>query len=238
MTISKAAYKAKLSDSIGNYEDVIQILTESSDFHDSSLRLLLVGSLRNRITSLRTSSKTIKSCKEKLDPLDLSKGLISVINEICEELSKLIMDESEDVIRLIDDNILMYCNDHDKAFCNKLKGDLMRYRAEITTGSERSSNIKASVAFYEDSLQLARGCTEKYPIDPLYLGTILNYSILKCNLLDNPEGAIIFINRALLAVKESNDTLSPQSEQLIKILNDNISKWEQGSKNLFTSALF
>lgn len=240
MKLSDGAYKAKLADMIGSYNDVIKVLTESSDFNDNSLILLLAGSLRNRVTSIRNSLKEIKKreseCSEDVRECP---EFIKVVSDIKKELEESILFESEDVERIIDDNLLMYCNQGTKAFCIKLKGDLMRYRAEVLKNQERDKCIKKSIEFYEDALERERGFLDNYPTDPLYLATVLNYAILKYDLLGNPEGAMKFINRAIQVAEYSKkEALCDKSEKLIKILKDNVSQWEKGSKGVLTSAFF
>ncbi|OII74739.1 uncharacterized protein cubi_00292 [Cryptosporidium ubiquitum] len=242
MKLSEGAYKAKLADMIGNYNDVIKVLTESSDFKDNSLILLLAGSLRNRVTSIRSSLKSIKSQEEKLKKKEsLDNEFLQVIENIKKEFEESILLESEDVLHIIDDNLLMYSGEGTKAFCIKLKGDLMRYRAEILKDEEKKQCIKQAVELYEDALQRERSILKNYPSDPLYLATILNYAILKYELLDNPEGAMKFTNRAIQAAENSrseSEPFSENTEKLIKILKDNVSQWEQGSSGLLTSAFF
>lgn len=242
MKLSEGAYKAKLADMIGNYNDVIKVLTESSDFKDNSLILLLAGSLRNRVTSIRASLKSIKSQEEKLRKKEsLNDEFSQVIENIKQEFEESILSESEDVLRIIDDNLLMYSGEGTKAFCIKLKGDLMRYRAEILKDEEKKQCIKQAVELYEDALQRERSILENYPSDPLYLATILNYAILKYDLLGNPEGAMKFANRAIQAAENSkseSESFSENTEKLIKILKDNVSQWEQGSSGLLISAFF
>lgn len=242
MKLSKGAYKAKLADMIGNYNDVIKVLTESSDFKDNSLILLLAGSLRNRVTSIRGSLKSIKTQEERLRKKEtLDEEFSRAVEEIKRDFEESILLESEDVIRIIDDNLLMYSEEGTKAFCIKLKGDLMRYRAEILRDEEKKQCIKQAVELYEDALQRERSFLKSYPSDPLYLATILNYAILKYNLLGNPEGAIKFANRAIQAAENSrseSEGFSENTEKLIKILKDNVSQWEQGSSGLLTSAFF
>ncbi|QOY43326.1 14-3-3 protein [Cryptosporidium parvum] len=242
MKLSEGAYRAKLADMVGNYKDVIKVLTESSDFRDNSLILLLAGSLRNRVTSIRNSLKSIKSQEEKLrKEKSLNNEFIQVIEDIKRDFEESILLESEDVIRIIDDNLLMYSEEGARAFCIKLKGDLMRYKAEILKDEEKNQCIKQAVEFYEDALQRERSFLEKYPSDPLYLATILNYTILKYDLLGNPEGAMKFANRAIQAAENSrsdSEQFSENTEKLLKILRDNVSQWEQGCSGLLTSAFF
>lgn len=243
MKLSKGAYKAKLADMIGNYNDVIKVLTESSDFKDNSLILLLAGSLRNRVTSIRGSLKSIMTQEERLRKKETppSDEFSRAVEEIKRDLEESVLLESEDVIRIIDDNLLMYSEEGTKAFCIKLKGDLMRYRGEILRDEEKKQCIKQAVELYEDALQRERSFLKNYPSDPLYLATILNYAILKYDLLGNPEGAIKFANRAIQAAENSrqeSEAFPENTEKLIKILKDNVSQWEQGSSGLLTSAFF
>ncbi|KAJ1605983.1 14-3-3 protein [Cryptosporidium canis] len=242
MKLSDGAYKAKLADMVGSYNDVIKVLTASSDFRDNSLILLLAGSLRNRVTSIRGSLKSIKAQEEALRREEgLSGELAQVVEGIKQEFEESIMLESEDVIRIIDDNLLMYATEGTRAFCIKLKGDLMRYRAEILRDEERRQCIRQAVELYEDALERERSFLKSYPSDPLYLATVLNYAILKYDLLNNTEGAMKFVNRAIQAAENSrsgSEAFSENSEKLLKILKDNVAQWEQGSKGLLTSAFF
>ncbi|KAF7457597.1 14-3-3 protein sigma [Cryptosporidium felis] len=242
MKISEAAYRARLADMVGNYNDVLSVLTESSDFKDNSLILMLAGSLRNRVTSIRNSLKAIKNQEEiKLKEGSLNAEFAQVINDIKKEIEESILMESEDVIRTIDDNLLIYSGEGTRAFCIKLKGDLMRYRAEILEGEDKSKSIKKAVELYEDALERERSFLENYPADPLYLATVLNYAILKYSILNNPEGAIRFVNRAIETAENSvsdSEPLSENSKKLIKILKENVSHWEEGSSGMLTSAFF
>ncbi|KAK6587864.1 hypothetical protein RS030_81416 [Cryptosporidium xiaoi] len=237
MKLSHGAYRAKLADMIGSYNDVIKVLTESSNFNDSSLILLLAGSLRNRVTSIRNSLKEIKTKELKYEKK--CPEFEKVVSDIKSELEELILIESEDVERTIDDNLLIYSKDGIRAFCTKLKGDLMRYRAEILKDDEKKKCIRKSIEFYEDAIESARKCLDNYPTDPLYLAIVLNYAILKYDLLENPEGAMKFVNRAIQVAEHSTkEPLCEKSMKLIKILKENVSQWEKGSKGILTSAFF
>ncbi|KAH8740466.1 hypothetical protein FG386_002978 [Cryptosporidium ryanae] len=240
MKLSNGAYKAKLADMIGSYNDVIKVLTESSNFNDSSLILLLAGSLRNRVTSIRNSLKEIKNRELKYEEeKKMCHELQKVVSDIKNELEELILLESEDVERTIDDNLLIYTKNGVRAFCIKLKGDLMRYRAEILKDEEKKKCIKKSIEFYEDALENERKCLDNYPTDPLYLATVLNYAILKYDLLENPEGAMKFVNRTIQVAEYSKEEpLCEKSMKLIKILKENVALWEKGSKGVLTSAFF
>ena len=139
----------------------------------------------------------------------------------------------------------MYCGEGTRAFCMKLKGDLMRYRAEILEGEERTASIQKAVELYEDALERERSFLDNYPTDPLYLATALNYAILKYTVLGNPKGAIKFVKRIIKTAQNSSSSHDPNSEplsenslKLIQILNDNVACWEEGTSGLLTSAFF
>lgn len=152
--------------------------------------------------------------------------------EIVAELKK----EAEDEILNIATSLLAVIekylipnakSDENKVLFLKMKGDFLRYKAEITNGKEYEENHKLSEIAYSEGYKLS----DQLPIsNPIRMGLALNFSVLYYEVKLQRDKALSIAEKAyaesLTIIDELDKTLSKDTLLIIQLLKDNISKWK------------
>ena len=113
------------------------------------------------------------------------------------------------------------------AFYNKLSADLNRYSAEFAEGEDRQKYLEKANALYKSAYDIA--INNLGTTDPVFLGTVLNYSVLLKDYLKQESEAIELLNNAIRNAhqnyKELSEASKDESFTIIKLMQINLKNW-------------
>merc|ERR1712150_226754 len=135
-----------------------------------------------------------------------------------------------EVLALIDDHLLPASSDagdvEGKVLFEKMKGDYLRYEAEVATGAERDALATKSEEAYVDGTQSAKDLTSTHPVR---LGLALNYSVFLHDIKDDSQKACEVAKKAFDEAIAELDNLKEDaykdSTLIMQQLRDNLSQW-------------
>jgi 14-3-3 protein beta/theta/zeta len=112
-------------------------------------------------------------------------------------------------------------------FYIKLKGDYMRYYAEVSNDEEFQSAVESAQSYYHEANDKCKQFLE--PNDPLYLSVALNYSVFIYEIIDNIKKACEIADQAYkqAIIKLNTDQKVPEIEFLIKSIEENLLIWNK-----------
>lgn len=199
---------------------------------DSNERVIFQAIYKQVIDSLRTSLATINSYWEvecAAGQYDIAQFLQTKKEQICAKLIPL----CKEAISVIDDTLIPNTNDSQTlVFYYKLKGDFYRYVAEYSdeTDSVDAANLgeEAYTAAFDNSRSL-----EVW--DPVRLSLVLNAAVFKYEIRKNPDEAIELLETEVKNYndysKDLNDESNKEISDIIQLMKQNLSFWEQDKIN-------
>ncbi|KAJ7491539.1 14-3-3 protein, partial [Mycena galericulata] len=138
----------------------------------------------------------------------------------------------KDVLHLLEDHLIPSARSNESlVFYEKMIGDFYRYLAEFSTDSERRGHIEQALSAYKATYHLSFRDFEMPPTHPTRLGLAINFSIFYHDILDNPNEAFEYTNRAFNDALNHFDLLTEETYResmlLLQLLNDNRTLWRR-----------
>jgi 14-3-3 protein epsilon len=184
-----------------------------------------IGTRRNAWRSLKylNSHKSVEPKGQADYPLSLERSLVAAIKT-----------RIEIAIAQLTKNILPTClAAQQRVFFLKLRGDLERYNAEVTSGDEHEHWSYLAHSTYREAGDVAM-CRLK-PSDPVRLSLMLNLSVFYYEILNSPERACIVskaacddaIDVGLLSDQKKPEDENEQKEaiELFNSITANLRRW-------------
>uniref|UniRef100_A0A915EPE6 Ubiquitin-like domain-containing protein n=1 Tax=Ditylenchus dipsaci TaxID=166011 RepID=A0A915EPE6_9BILA len=114
-----------------------------------------------------------------------------------------------------------------KVFYSKMKGDYLRYLAEISSGDARQDVVVKSCAAYGEAFELAK--KEMSPAHPIRLGLALNFAVFYYEIDNSPDKACHLAKQsfddALPGVDTIDDGMKQDGSMILQLLRDNLNLW-------------
>lgn len=195
----------------------------------SEERNLLSVAYKNVVGARRSAWRVVSSIESKADG---SEKKLAIIREYRAKIEKELTDLCNDVLSLIDDHLIPSVPDDSpnmceaKVFYYKMKGDYLRYLAEVATGDNRKAVIVRSEEAYESAKKVA---ADMPSTNPIRLGLALNFSVFYYEIMSNPSKACEMAKQAFDDAIAELDTLSEDSYKdstlIMQLLRDNLTLW-------------
>jgi len=220
---------AKIAEQGERYDDMAKAMNKVTKLVkrlDQEKRNLLSVAYKNVVGARRSSWRVICMIEQRADD-DKKKPIaqrfrVKVEGELdttCQEVLKL-LDEY-----LINDD----CEDEEKVFYLKMRGDYWRYIAEYKSEqtSERADAIEKAQKAYEQAMEHAK---EKMPsTHPNRLGLALNFSVFYYEILNSPDKACTLakdaFDEAIQELEKLQDNDGKDSTLIMQLLRDNLTLW-------------
>lgn len=220
---------AKIAEQGERYDDMAKAMNKVTKLVkrlDQEKRNLLSVAYKNVVGARRSSWRVICMIEQRADD-DKKKPIaqrfrVKVEGELdttCQEVLKL-LDEY-----LINDD----CEDEEKVFYLKMRGDYWRYIAEYKSEqtSERTDAIEKAQKAYEQAMEHAK---EKMPsTHPNRLGLALNFSVFYYEILNSPDKACTLakdaFDEAIQELEKLQDNDGKDSTLIMQLLRDNLTLW-------------
>jgi len=224
---------AHMAEQAERYEDMAKAMkdvvtsTPSGKAFSSEERNLLSVAYKNVVGARRSAWRVISSIEQKSDN---DEKRLHVIREYRGTIEQELTELCTEVLKLIDEHLLLNLSEGDntepKVFYCKMKGDYMRYLAEVATGEKRSDIIKKSEEAYEEAKSVASGMPST---NPIRLGLALNFSVFYYEIKNDPGKACEMAKKAFDDAIAELDTLSEESYKdstlIMQLLRDNLTLW-------------
>ena len=227
--------KAKLAEQAERYEDMTKEMKDYVVQGNSNLsvdeRNLLSVAFKNVVGAKRSSWRVVSSIEAKVKD---SESKQSMAKEYKEKIEKELREVCNDVINLLDVHLIPSADENDKSSDNyessvfylKMKGDYMRYIAEVAV-EQRSDAVKSSKDSYQAAYDVAKA--NMPPTHPIRLGLALNFSVFHYEIEDNKEEACSLakdaFDKAIAELDQLNEESYKDSTLIMQLLRDNLTLW-------------
>ena len=190
-------------------------------------RNLLSVAFKNVIGAKRASWRVVQSIEQK----EAAKGHTDNVARVTEYRTR-IEHELEmlcaQVLAVVDGDLVPHADSGEsRVFYYKMKGDYLRYAAEISIGEKRMADAEKSLAAYKQASEIS--AQELAPTHPIRLGLALNFSVFYYEILNAPEKACALAKQAFDESIAELDTLSEDSYKdstlIMQLLRDNLTLW-------------
>ena len=217
----------RVAETAERYDDMVRlvkllVVQKSAKSEPLSLgeRNLFSVAYKNTVGAKRASWRTLNGGFDDADSDLIGKyqrGIVEKeLSTLCQEAIDLVLNHLYPVVK---DQ-----KSETEVFYLKMLGDYYRYLAEINP----TDDIKdRAVTFYQQSMAVAE--TTLRVTHPTRLGLVLNFSVMRFELLDDPQTALTVAQKAFDAAIEDLDNLDQSnykdSTMIMQLLRDNVTLW-------------
>uniref|UniRef100_A0A915DG38 14-3-3 domain-containing protein n=1 Tax=Ditylenchus dipsaci TaxID=166011 RepID=A0A915DG38_9BILA len=207
-------YRAKLAEQADRHNDMSKLMLQVAESSEKELleeeRNLFSYAFKNSVGARRNSWRVLTTHELKLDETDPKK-----------QVAKNYREEVEIELRELCNQVL------EVVFYSKMKGDYLRYLAEISSGDARQEVVEKSRAAYGEAFELAK--KEMSPAHPIRLGLALNFAVFYYEIDNSPDKACHLAKQsfddALPGVDTIDDGMKQDSSMILQLLRDNLNLW-------------
>lgn len=236
MSYEECVYKARLSEKAERFEQMVEYIKDAAKIsHESGSgmgveeRNMLSVAYKNQVGVRRTSWRILrKSLQEEKAAEPLNQMHIEIIEQYIKVVEEELNSICDDLLFLLDAYLIKEDNTKDTAvFFLKMKGDYLRYKAEIA-GEDLEEIAAAAQKAYQAAADIADASL--CHTNPTRLGLYLNYSVFCFEILNERERAMKMGEKAFNNAIKDLDTLSEKgykdSTLIMQLLRDNLSLWK------------
>ena len=228
-TCAEIVFEAKLAEQTERYdemkENMKEVVTAKKQLTKEERNLLSVA-YKNVVGARRASWRVLHSfSKSKEEGFDKQRELV---DEYRRKVEGEIDDICQEILGLLTDTLVPACGGDDEAtvFYLKMKGDYLRYLAEVTEKEKRTQSADMACDAYNKAQEAS---TMLAPTNPIRLGLALNFSVFYYEIMNLREKACELAKNAFdLAVTELDylDGAGYKDATLImQLLRDNLTLW-------------
>lgn len=231
--------KAKLAEQAERYEDMAEAMknaVEENPVLTAEERNLLSVAYKNVVGAKRSAWRVVEAMEQKHSATNDDK--VHLIKDYKEKVEKELNEVCKEVLDLLDqekDPSLIKCaaaSDDAEAhiFYLKMKGDYLRYEAEVADEGRRKEVINESDEAYKEANQKSED--KLAPTHPIRLGLALNYSVFYYEIKQDSEKACVMAKKAFDDAIAELDSLKEDSYKdstlIMQLLRDNLTLWTSG----------
>ncbi|KAL3862439.1 hypothetical protein ACJMK2_008405 [Sinanodonta woodiana] len=223
-------FKAKIAEQCERYEDCIELLKQLILTHGSLLdeneRNLLSVAFKNVVGPKRQSWREIPAILQTFTKQEEQ----TIAKEYSAKIEKEIEQVCKDALEIFDKYLIPNSGPDvgAKIFYFKMKGDYLRYQAEVSSGENALQELAdKSEKAYQEALKIAS--TELAPTSVIRLGLVLNYSVFLYEIRHNAEQACDLAKRAIDDAEANIDVPDDNAgdcSMVLDLLRDNLNLWE------------
>nr|XP_058949155.1 14-3-3 protein homolog 2-like [Pocillopora verrucosa] len=244
MTTEDKVEKAKLAEQMERYDDMAKLMKEATESKKgdkvdltSEERNLLSVAYKNVVGARRASWRVVSALEQKHEGTEDKK---LAIEEYRKKIEKELIDICDVVLDLLEQFLIKKSDDPDtdqsngaegQIFYLKMKGDYLRYKAEVASSPSKDEIIEQSELSYKKALDLSN--KELAPTHPIRLGLALNFSVFYYEIKNAPDQACKLAKKAFDDSISELDTLKEDSYKdstlIMQLLRDNLTLWTSTS---------
>jgi hypothetical protein len=224
-------YQARTAEQAERYDDMAkamkEVVAQNNELSNEERNLLSVA-YKNVVGARRSSWRVISSIESKTSN-DERKS--SMAKEYKKKIEKELHEICDTVLGLLDEHLIPSSSSSEcKVFYLKMKGDYLRYLAEVAdadNSENREKTVSDSAKAYNDAMEFAK--MEMPPTHPIRLGLALNFSVFYYEIMNTPDKACKLAKQAFDDAIAELDTLNEESYKdstlIMQLLRDNLTLW-------------
>lgn len=221
-----AVNMAKIAEQAERYEDMVEAMKSIGSTvipGNEEMRNLFSVAYKNVVGARRSAWRIVSSIHNKTEG---DAGKIKVLENYKEKIEREVQEVCNEVLTTLDEMIAHIEDDkfESKTFFLKMKGDYLRYSAEIE--SDNTESKKKAKEAYECAAECAEGLATTHPIR---LGLALNQSVFLYEIQGNPPAACEMAKKAFDEAISELDSLKEDSYKdstlIMQLLRDNLTLW-------------
>ncbi|KAI5173150.1 14-3-3 protein epsilon [Nematocida sp. LUAm3] len=235
MSYEECVHKARLSEKAERFEQMVECMKMAVKLAaDSSIKLgpeernMLSVAYKNQVGVKRTSWRILnKALQEAKSTEPQNEKHIQIIEEYIRAVEEELNTVCDDLLSLLEVYLVDITAEDTTVFFLKMKGDYLRYKAEIASDEYLYEVSKAAHEAYQQATEIADANLPK--TNPTRLGLYLNYSVFCFEILNERSRAIEMGKKAFDEAIAELDTLTEDSYKdstlIMQLLRDNLSLW-------------
>ncbi|KAF7256488.1 hypothetical protein EG68_06099 [Paragonimus skrjabini miyazakii] len=200
----------------------MKLVTEQKKPLGNEERNLFSVAYKNVVGARRSAWRVISSIKSK-DADDEKSPINELRRKIESELESVC---NEDILQ--NHLISSETTDDGLVFYHKMKGDYLRYLAEVQTGDKRKESVEKSHQAYKEATDKANAVLSE--THPIRLGLALNFSVFYYEIQNDPEKACELARKAFEDAISRLDQIQNESYKdstlIMQLLRDNLTLWQ------------
>ncbi|EHY66158.1 14-3-3 protein epsilon [Nematocida ausubeli] len=239
-TYEECVYRAKLSEKAERFKQMVECMKAAVKYASSmgksigiEERNMLSVAYKNQVgvrrTSWRILSKSLQECKlaEQNSNDAASEKNVQIVMDYIKTVERELNDICDDLLSLLDSYLVQDTAKDSQVFFLKMKGDYLRYKAEIATEGYLVEVSQQAHDAYQSAMEIANASLP--PTNPTRLGLYLNYSVFCFEILNERTRAIEMGKKAFDEAISELDSLTEESYKdstlIMQLLRDNLSLW-------------
>jgi len=229
MSSSNHVAIARLAEQAERYNDMSfemrkHIEALNGDISEDDRNLFSVA-YKNVVGQRRSSWRAMCGIEKKLNESDAK---LAQVKNYKEKIEGELTDLCNEVLRILDDLLIPNASESkEKVFYMKMKGDYLRYLAEIQKESDEKDSINNARQVYQDAWDISE--KELESTHPIHLGLALNFSVYYFEILDDKVKACDLAKKAFDDAISMLDNLKEESYKdstlIMQLLRDNLTLW-------------
>jgi len=223
-------FEAKLAEQTERYDEMKKsmrsVVLEKKTLSKEERNLLSVA-YKNVVGSRRASWRVLHSIGDQTDGEVVAKKALVV--EYRERIENELEEICNDILDLLDKTLLAAdeISDEAQVFYYKMKGDYLRYLAEVQTSSGTGDAAPKAKTAYEQAWAAAKSLKATNPIK---LGLALNFSVFHYEILTRQDSACMLAKQAFDTAVTELDSLNggeyKDATLIMQLLRDNLTLWQ------------
>lgn len=215
----------------GKQDDTIHYLNRWVDSNKNLPEKLIKIYVKAYKELFNKKRKTITIVKHDLDQIPSDRKFHNLeVEQFCGKLIKDLITLADKTDKIIKDTLLENCSTKNSRFVYlKLRADILRYKAEVTTDDLKQETIKICEECYKEAMNISQEIFEPYQSERL--GIVLNYSVFLYEIVGNKKDGILLLeslfNGAVQYFKMNPDESKKyvRSRPYLQMIRDNITIW-------------
>ena len=237
---ARLRFMASLAEQSARWEECVEFVREVCSLGVEltvAERNLLSTGYKNLVRKRRESRRVLRH----IDAQDGSRQFSNVVGAYTGKIEEQLEVICTEVIALVERDLLPHSRDvENRVFYLKLVGDHFRYLSEFQQDEVKLGSTRRALAAYKNAQEIVDG-GQLDPANPVSLGLALNYSVFLYEILADHAAAKRLAERSVKRCLQRLDEMESagsgagadvdssrhESEQVVRLLQDNVQLWER-----------